>query len=122
VISFSAIVSSSCKKSYNPSIVSSGVSYLVVEGVIAAGGDSTIIKLSRTERISEADFVKKETGAKVTISDDQGVNFPVPEADSGRYTALPISLNTSRKYKLSIITADGKTYESDYVPMLVSPV
>lgn len=121
VMSFSAVVASSCKKTYSPSIVSSGVSYLVVEGVISAGGDSTIIKLSRTIPVGTKDTVKRETGANVAIIDDQGTTYPLTESEIGRYIAASVKLDTSRKYKLSIVTADGKAYESDYVPTQVTP-
>ncbi|MBS1532433.1 MAG: DUF4249 domain-containing protein [Bacteroidetes bacterium] len=110
-----------CKKHYSPPAATANYNYLVVEGVISAGGDSTIIKLSRTIKISDADRKSHETGAKVTVNDDQGASYPLTETDSGRYAALPVSLNTSRKYKLNIVTADGKTYESDYVPVQVTP-
>jgi len=111
----------SCKKNYAPHAISSSNSNLVVEGTISAGGDSTIIKLSRTIAVSGLNKVKHETGAKVTVNDDQGTNYPLVETDSGRYTAAPFSLDTARKYRLNIITADGKTYASDYTPVKVTP-
>jgi hypothetical protein len=111
----------SCKKHYAPPAITADHSYLVVEGVISAGGDSTIIKLSRTIQVSAVNKHRYEVGAKVSINDDQGASYPLPETDSGKYTALPIGLNTLRKYKLNIVTADGKTYESDFVPVQVTP-
>ena len=38
MISFSAIVASSCKKIYSPAAITQSYDYLVVEGVISAGG------------------------------------------------------------------------------------
>lgn len=43
------ILGMACKKPYTPDVVASPNSYLVVEGVINSGSDSTIIKLNRTE-------------------------------------------------------------------------
>ena len=104
-----------CKKVYAPQAVSVSGSYLVVEGVISAGGDSTIIKLSRTIPVSGANRVKHETGATVTVNDYHGIIYSLAETDSGRYTALPVNAVVSRKYKVNITTADGKTYTSDFV-------
>ena len=121
MMSFSAVVVSSCKRSYSPPSITGSNNYLVVDGVISAGGDSTIIKLSRTIQISGLDKTRYETGAKVVINDDQGASYPVPEVDSGHYATLPVTLNTSRRYQLNITTADGKTYGSDFVPVTITP-
>jgi hypothetical protein len=93
----------------------------VVEGVIAAGSDSTIINLSRTVQLTTANTHKPEIGAKVTVDDQQGVSYPLSEADSGRYAAQPLNLDNSHKYRLDITTTDGQTYLSDYVPVKVTP-
>ena len=110
----------SCKRNYAPLVVTTNHNYLVVEGVISAGGDSTIIKLSRTIQISAANKHKYEIGAKVTVNDDQGTTYPLNEVDSGRYNAAAIT-DASRKYRLNITTTDGKTYQSDLVPVDVTP-
>jgi len=120
-MSVTAVAIIGCKKHYSPPAVTADHNYLVVEGVISGGGDSTIIKLSRTIQLSGADKVRHEIGAKVTVGDDQGAAFPLTETDSGRYIAPALALNASHKYKISIVTTDGKTYESGYVPMQVGP-
>ncbi len=47
-----------CKKPYDPPAIKSNGSYLVVEGVINSGADSTTIKLSRTVGLSTANASK----------------------------------------------------------------
>jgi hypothetical protein len=47
MISFSAMVAGSCKKNYSPAASTQGYNYLVVEGVISAGGDSENILSNR---------------------------------------------------------------------------
>ncbi|MEO6979770.1 MAG: hypothetical protein ABI113_15385 [Mucilaginibacter sp.] len=41
-----------CTKPYNPPAIVSPGTYLVVEGVINSGSDSTVIKLSKTVRVA----------------------------------------------------------------------
>ncbi|MGZ3776651.1 MAG: DUF4249 domain-containing protein, partial [Mucilaginibacter sp.] len=113
-------VSCGCKRNYAPPVVTTDHNYLVVEGVISAGGDSTIVKLSRTIQISETNKHRYEIGANVVVNDDQGAFYPLTEVDSGRYTAPAIS-DASRKYRLNITTTDGKTYQSDLVPVGMTP-
>jgi len=110
-----------CKKFYSPHVVSSSNSFLVVEGVIAAGNDSTIINLSRTVQLVDTVKHKPEVGAKVTIDDGQGATYTLPEVDTGRYAAPPLNLDNTHKYRLNINTTDGQTYASDYVPVKVTP-
>jgi hypothetical protein len=110
-----------CKKPYAPVIITVPNNYLVVEGVINSGADSTIIKLSRTVNLSGATAINPELGATVTVEGDQGVSYPLPQVDSGRYAAPPLNLDNSRKYRLLITTAAGKSYASDYEPVKITP-
>jgi hypothetical protein len=110
-----------CKKPYSPSVLSSSNNYLVVEGVIAAGNDSTVINLTRTVQLTNTSTTNPELGAKVTVDDGQGANYILSETDSGRYSAPSLNLNTSHKYRLNITTTDGQTYSSDYVPVKITP-
>jgi len=56
-----------CKKIYAPPVISSDNSYLVVEGVINSGADSTFIKLSRTVQLSSKVGTSPELNAIVII-------------------------------------------------------
>jgi len=110
-----------CKKLYAPPAITADNNYLVVEGVIAAGQDSTIINLSRTVQLSGVNSHKRELGAKVSVGDEQGANYSLSEVDSGKYAAPPLNLDNSHKYRLNITTTDGQIYSSDYVPVKVTP-
>ncbi|MFI5161523.1 MAG: hypothetical protein ACHQHN_09605, partial [Sphingobacteriales bacterium] len=46
-----------CRKPYQPAIVSVNHNYLVVEGVINSGSDSTFIKLSHTVKLDSKTYV-----------------------------------------------------------------
>ncbi len=110
----------SCKKPYNPPAIALAGSYLVIEGVINSGTDSTIIKLSKTVKLSNANAINPVTGAAVAVQSDQNVTYPLMEAAKGYYVSAGLNLNSSHTYRLSIKTSNEQYY-SDYVPVLNSP-
>ncbi|MBS1526317.1 MAG: DUF4249 domain-containing protein [Bacteroidetes bacterium] len=112
-----------CRKLYNPPVITSsgnGKSYLVVEGMISPR-DSTIIRLSRTVPLSSTLGVRPELGASVSVISDGGSSYVLHETGNGYYTAFGLGLSEAGKYGLRIITAEGKTYQSDLVPVKNSP-
>ena len=60
-----------CKKLYDPPVIASNATYLVVEGTINPGADSTIITLSHTVNISSKITLSQVTGATVAVVRDQ---------------------------------------------------
>jgi hypothetical protein len=114
-------VLASCKKPYNPPVLNNPTGYLVVEGVINSGADSTFIKLSRTVNLSSKVTIKPETGATVTVQGDQNTSYPLTETSEGNYSCAGLNLGNSHKYRLSIVTAGKRQYVSDYMAVLNSP-
>src|ERR1700743_2693971 len=108
VMSISAIAITGCKKPYNPVIVTANANYLVVEGVINSGQDSTVIHLSRTINISDTTKVNPELGAQVTVESDQNTTYPLQELGKGVYASPFLNLDAAHKYHLRIKTSDGK--------------
>ncbi|HVV55405.1 MAG TPA: DUF4249 family protein, partial [Mucilaginibacter sp.] len=89
-----------CKKAYNPKVTGSSTNgYLVVEGVVNSGGDSTIISLSRTVGIARATTLNPESNAMVSVESDQNTSYPLKETTPGRYTAY-LRLDHTLKYRL----------------------
>lgn len=111
----------SCKKPYYPSIVSSAKSYLVVEGIVNSGNDSTFIRLSRTIQLSTGIGSSIERGAAVSIDNDGGTSFKLTEVAPGTYATGPLSLNNTKKYRLNIKTSDGQNYQSDEMGVKETP-
>jgi hypothetical protein len=111
----------SCTKPYNPKVITTSGNYLVVEGIINTGGDSTTIKLSRTVKLETGITANPELNAVIAIQDNQNQSYPLKSIGKGYYTSTVLSLDNTRKYRLSITTSDGKIYLSDYVPPLVTP-
>jgi hypothetical protein len=109
-----------CKKPYNPPAIIAPGSYLVVEGVIDSGSDSTIIKLSRTVNLSSKVTVNPITGGVVTVESDQNDTYLLTEITNGTYVASGLNLDNTRKYRLRIKTGIEE-YLSDFVAVLNSP-
>lgn len=116
-----AAVMCRCTKPYTPVEVTTDYGYLVVEGNINPGTDSTIIKLSRTVKIL-ALTPKPELKAVVTVENEQNISYSIKEISNGYYAAVGLNLDKTKKYRLRIKTAAGKTYLSDFVPVKNTPV
>src|ERR1700761_5894980 len=116
-----AIIAAGCKKPFNPVVISTSNSYLVVEGVINSGSDSTFIKLSRTVKLTDKTSVNPELNATVSVEGDQNTSYPLTETGNGNYSCAGLNLNSSHKYRLDIKTSNGKQYLSDYVDVVNSP-
>jgi len=122
MMSVSVIMATSgCKKAYKPSVVASNLNYLVVEGDINSGTDSTFIKVSRTVNISDKIASKPDSEAMVTVENDQQTSYQLQETVKGTYALPPTTLDTARKYRVRIKTADGREYLSDFVGVYNSP-
>jgi hypothetical protein len=103
----------SCKKPFEPSVIFSPGSYLVVEGTINTN-DTTTIKLSRTVRLDTSKTANPVTNASLVIECDNGTNYALTESGNGVYKLSPAAMDNSRKYRLRITMADKSEYLSDY--------
>ena len=110
-----------CRKPYMPEVVATPHGYLVVEGLINSGADSTIIKLNRTVQLSGKSTVNPELGAKVSIENDLNESIMLIENPNGVYVYPGLNLSTSHKYRLKIKAAGGREYASDFEPVMVVP-
>jgi hypothetical protein len=110
-----------CKQTYTPPAIANPPDYLVVEGFIDANpGDSTVFTLSHTVKLDSNQYIP-ESGATVTIEGTDNSSSPLREFVAGTYGAPLSALNNSTSYRLHIVTAAGKQYASDYVPLVQSP-
>ena len=115
------LFSFNCRKPYNPHVINSPASYLVVEGVINTGADSTIIKLSRTVNISAGVTNNPETNAIVIVQSNSNDSYLLKEISPGNYAVPSLNINNTKQYRLSIKTTDNQQYLSDFVPVTISP-
>jgi len=114
------LVHSSCKKAFNAHLTTTAANFLAVDGPIISG-DSTFITLSRTTSLSDTTQKKVELKATVSVEDDQAKLYPLQELGKGQYALGVTNFSSVRKYRLDIKTSDGKIYQSDFVPMKVTP-
>ena len=110
----------SCKKPFNANLTGSPVNYLTVDGTIISG-DSTFITLGRTTGLKDTTQFKPELKAVVSIQNDQNVSYPLIEQGKGVYALGVTNFDVARTYRLNIKTTDSKIYQSDYVPMKITP-
>ena len=110
-----------CKKPYTPPAITGNRSNLVVAGVINAGADSTTINLSRTVNVSSKNASNPELHAVVTVISDQNATFPLTETTNGNYVSPGLNLDVAHQYRLSIKTANNVQYQSDFVPVTITP-
>jgi len=121
IISAIALIITSCTKPYNPPAIKSVTGYLVVEGVINIGNDSSRFRLSRTVALDSAVSSAKVTGAQVTVEGNDNSTYSFVGNSAGVYTSAPLNLSTGKQYRLHIKTTDGKDYLSDYVSPKITP-
>jgi Domain of unknown function (DUF4249) len=116
------LATNQCVEPYTPQPLLIPYSYLVVEGFLIDGEDPTVIKLTRTRTLASTQpQVAVERDAIVRIEEEQGNSVTLNNNNDGTYSASSLSLNTSKNYRLTINTEDGKEYASDFVPVKKSP-
>jgi hypothetical protein len=110
-----------CKDVYNPTLKNHGYNYLVVDGNIIAGNDSTFVHLTRTIDVNDTGVVNPELNATIKVEGENGEVFPLQEEGNGFYFSTPLNLNPNENYRLHIFTSNGREYASDYVPVKQTP-
>ncbi len=113
------LIGFSCRESYEPNVVTTALNYLVVEGVLNAGGP-TSIHLSRTAKL-DANGFKAELNAQVIVEGKDNTVRVLSSAGNGYYTSANLNLILNTDYRLRIHTANGIEYLSDYVTARPTP-
>lgn len=101
-----------CKEKYDLPSTVVDKNYLVVEGFINSGPDSTFIQLSRTTNLSSPSIIQPETNATVSVMGSTGEHYLLSEKNPGLYGGGPFTLTNTNTYQLQINTSDGKQYIS----------
>ena len=109
-----------CKQPYTPPAIQQNPTYLVVDGFLNVGQDSTIITLSRTRNLDSIIPVP-ELNAQLMVIGASGEQYPLYEQGNGKYATDHLNLNFNENYQLRIITSDNKEYLSDTIMAKSTP-
>ena len=111
-----------CKDRFEPPVISSPNSYLVVEGFVNTGDGPTGFHLSRTAKLDDTSHIRPETGATITVENENATEvYSIPESFNGDYVSDQLNINPSEKYLVRIRTAEGKEYVSDLLEAKSTP-
>ncbi len=110
-----------CKEEYPLPPGLADKNYLVVEGFIDAGYDTTRIELSRTAPLEGWWIKRPEFGARVWIESESGETSQLPEYEPGVYKGGPFTLDVNTRYRLQIETSGGKSYTSSFEEVKQTP-
>ncbi|TSD64912.1 DUF4249 domain-containing protein [Inquilinus sp. KBS0705] len=109
-----------CKKPYVPPVITAPSSYLVVDGVINSGADSTFIRLSLTKNLGDTTITNGVAGAALTV-ESQDIKYNLSEIKTGVYVHSGLNLDKTKKYRLRIKTVTHQEYLSDEVEVKQTP-
>lgn len=113
------LIFASCVKPFNPVIDQSLTNFLVIEGQIISGAETTI-KLSRTRKVNDSANLSPENGAQVFIESESGDVYLLQSHGEGEYQSQGAQVHSSAKYRLRVATG-GRTYLSDFVSVNQTP-
>jgi hypothetical protein len=117
-----ALLATGCRKAFTPHAISSANNrYLVIEGIVNSGADSTLIKIGRTQRIDTIHTIQPEANAVVSVESDANGIYKLTEKVLGTYVAVALNLDPAHKYRLRIKTSSNKEYVSDFVAVKNAP-
>ena len=119
---FALLFLSGCVQPFSPPEINSDQNHLVVDGFFNIGGtDTSRFELRRTQNVSEKSSPVIETGASISVEEENGQTFDFAETGTGLYVLPPRQYNTASKYRILIKTKDGQEYLSDYVAANQTP-
>ncbi len=110
-----------CVEPYNPPAIDEVVDLLVVDGFINASNNSAYVSLSKATALDENSAGVPETNATVVIEDNEGNSFMLNENVPGSYILLDGPFSFSKRYRVVIVTQNGKSYYSDLVELTRTP-
>jgi hypothetical protein len=115
------LIGPACREAYVAPVVSTNTHFLVVEGFINNGSDSTLFNLTRSFKLDDTSSLQPELHAQVDVEGKDNSSFPLTEIGNGQYGVASLGLNNAIQYRLHIRTSAGKDYLSDFVDLKVSP-
>jgi hypothetical protein len=115
------LIAAGCIEPYNPPVVQQDTHYLVADAYLNSDNGVITVILSRTQPLYSTDPPPPELKAVVTLEDEQGTVYAVPEQGKGQYTGNGLSISTSKKYRVHIRTSGKEDFFSQYISVKTSP-
>jgi hypothetical protein len=109
-----------CKEPYEPEVGTTTSNLLVVEGYINTGEDVTTIKLTRTVDLKNKQ-IKVEPNATLKVEGENGHVVQGTSNNKGICTLETSNIDKTQKYRVRIITKNGKEYVTDFLENLKTP-
>ena len=112
-----------CRKIYNPPAIRASNHFLAIDGFIDTGPNaSSSFTLTRSLNLVDTIPNIQELNAQVVIQSSNGIAYPLADtAGNGVYVSAPLNLDITQNYQLSVTTADGNKYLSDFVTSKTAP-
>jgi len=112
-----------CRKTYEPPEIKASNHFLAVDGIINTGVNGvTTLSVSRSLNLLDTVPNIPELNAQVLIVSANGSMYPlVDTGTNGIYVSVPLNLDNSQKYQVSVTTSEGAKYLSDLVTPKISP-
>jgi Domain of unknown function (DUF4249) len=114
------ILFGSCIDKYMPHIDYHSSGILVVEGFINTGNGPTTILLTRLTSLNSIGVIP-EPGAQVEVQSEQGARFNLSETGAGNYSIDQIPIDSTQRYRVHIMTSNGKDYLSALSVVKITP-
>ena len=113
----------SCRERYDPPLISSKNSFLVVEANLNPQGLTSIL-VTKTVPLGSgsASNISPVLNAQITVEGRDNSVRQLSSIGNGRYNNSNLGLTIGSEYRLHIKTNDGKEYLSDYVNARKTPV
>ncbi|MBX2915045.1 MAG: DUF4249 domain-containing protein [Cyclobacteriaceae bacterium] len=109
-----------CVDPYNPPEIRKAAPVLIIDGFINSSGNSKLT-LSWSQNIGDVNQPHFETSATVWIEDKTGTKHYLSSDNHGSYS-LNSQLLPATHYRLHITTSNGKQYQSDFEPIMQTPL
>jgi hypothetical protein len=120
------VVATACVEPYSPPEISGTPDYLVIDAFLNATENSCQATLSRAVSLTseESSAPIEDNPADpivVFLEDEQGTQFQLFKTAPGKFEAHELSLDVSRKYRLTVKITSTEKYESDFVEVKQTP-
>ena len=110
-----------CIEPFSPPEVNNPESFLVVDGFLNVGRDTSRITLRKTQNTNDDTRPVTEGGAQISAEAESGETYNFEDKGNGVYVLPPVNFNMSTKYRLHIRRSNGSEYLSDYVVVTKTP-